>query len=82
MSYKQLPLDGAVNDFIRTETLLVGHLEFLQAVNNFFVNNQEYNPRQLMYYVNSIVNDAHLNVLLGFLGNTPMEQDTKFRELS
>jgi hypothetical protein len=65
MQYKQLPLTGSTNDYANTEDELVGVYDLLTALDVFFEENREYNPRQLFYYIQSEAYSKHLDVLLG-----------------
>ena len=65
--YKQLPLIGEKNDYYESEQLLIGMKELNEAINKFYSDNIEYNPRQLHYIVCSESVDTHLNTLLGIL---------------
>ena len=63
--YKQLPLTGNQNDYFLTETELIGLVDLRKALNKFYSDNKEFNPRQLHYIITAEFNDNHLDALLG-----------------
>lgn len=64
--FKQLPLDGGLNDYSNTEDVLEGLFELECAIRKFYTTNSDYNPRQLHYIVISESSAEHLDRLLGW----------------
>jgi hypothetical protein len=63
--FKQLPLNGNENDFVNVINELKGYDELYKALNKFYKDNSEYNPRQLHYIICEEANEIQLTELMG-----------------
>ena len=65
-NFKQLPLNGELNDYSSTRDLLKGLFELDKAIRKFYTSNSEYNPRQLHYIVTAESYREHLDRLINW----------------
>lgn len=65
-NFKQLPLNGELNDYSSTRDLLKGLFELDNAIRKFYTSNSEYNPRQLHYIVTTESYREHLDRLINW----------------
>ncbi len=65
-NFKQLPLNGELNDYSSTRDLLKGLFELDNAIRKFYTDNSEYNPRQLDYIVTTESYREHLDRLINW----------------
>jgi len=64
-AFRQLPLNGSINDYCDSEGMLNGMPQLREAIREFYKKNMDVNPRQLHYIITSESNDEHLMSLMG-----------------